>query len=396
MAEEKKPKIDLKARLGKKTVTGPAPGAGGGAVPPPVGIPKPTGVPIPPFGQEEKPKKKKPKVDHSDPYAAISSDDAGARAAEPQAIKVEMSEEVVKAQKKLRMFIGLAAVLAAIVGGLLGFVFGGRSQSAKVTEQTIKGAGELVSDIETANEQAETLNEIVGRIQKSLGKNEYPEKEIKELGGTRIEFDGTKLVGRGFGRFKASMAVQLLTYTSKAQEANDQKEKIQRLLAALRKPLEEYFEQKDPKKAKVKWGVIVFEDKHGPIVEMKQVPDPFLMKHEGKVKVKVKKKGSEEEEEVEKDYEYPEEFKFKIGGRDVKLKRWDGKKSPTRKVIPVDPSSHNAVCPSDIQTVLAKELSNMAEIMKGRKGRADDEKPGLVDTGETLLTQLKEIAAHAN
>jgi hypothetical protein len=40
MSEQKKPKIDLKARLGKKTVAAPT----GPAIPPPVGIPKPPGM----------------------------------------------------------------------------------------------------------------------------------------------------------------------------------------------------------------------------------------------------------------------------------------------------------------------------------------------------------------
>ena len=51
MADDKKPKIDLKARLGKKTVAGPS---AGGAVPPPMGIPKPSGIPMPAFGKETK------------------------------------------------------------------------------------------------------------------------------------------------------------------------------------------------------------------------------------------------------------------------------------------------------------------------------------------------------
>src|SRR5688500_19301758 len=90
MAEEKKPKIDLKARLGKKSVTGPS--GGSGSIPPPVGIPKPAGIPAPPFGGGAK-ARPAAKIDASDPYAAIEAQAAPVRA-EPAAIKIEMSDEV--------------------------------------------------------------------------------------------------------------------------------------------------------------------------------------------------------------------------------------------------------------------------------------------------------------
>ncbi|HMJ09804.1 MAG TPA: hypothetical protein VK524_00290, partial [Polyangiaceae bacterium] len=93
MAEEKKPKIDLKARLGKKSV---GVAAGDVSIPPPVGIPKPAGIPTPPFAST-KPTRR---IDATDPYGSISADQAQRN--EPKAIKVEMSEEVVQAQKKGR------------------------------------------------------------------------------------------------------------------------------------------------------------------------------------------------------------------------------------------------------------------------------------------------------
>ena len=92
MAEDKKPKIDLKARLGTRAVVAP----GGPAVPPPVGIPKPA---LPGMTRSHPPG---PRVDASDPYSSISAADAPAVKAEQQSIKVEMSPEVVAAQKRGR------------------------------------------------------------------------------------------------------------------------------------------------------------------------------------------------------------------------------------------------------------------------------------------------------
>src|SRR5262245_21001016 len=99
MAEEKKPKIDLKARLGKKSVTGPS--GDSGSIPPPVGIPKPAGIPAPPFGSSATKSRPAPRIDASDPYAAIEAQAAPVRA-EPAAIKIEMSDEVRQAQARGR------------------------------------------------------------------------------------------------------------------------------------------------------------------------------------------------------------------------------------------------------------------------------------------------------
>ena len=63
--EQKKPKIDLKARLGKKSVAAPT----GPTIPPPVGIPKP-----PPMGGQAG--AGGPRVDPSNPYGAIEAQHA--------------------------------------------------------------------------------------------------------------------------------------------------------------------------------------------------------------------------------------------------------------------------------------------------------------------------------
>ncbi|HEX7451011.1 MAG TPA: hypothetical protein VF294_01925, partial [Polyangiaceae bacterium] len=96
--EDKKPKIDLKSRLGKKTVSSPA----AGSIPPPVGIPKPSQpaaampvanpsrVPAPPFGSNAP--SAAPRVDASNPYGAMAPQAAPVRV-QPQTITLEMSDE---------------------------------------------------------------------------------------------------------------------------------------------------------------------------------------------------------------------------------------------------------------------------------------------------------------
>ena len=111
---EQKPKIDLKARLGKKTVSTPA--AGGGSIPPPQAaspsaIPSamqrpsmprpsappqmtPSGVPVPPFAAPSRP------MDASNPYgSALQPQVAAPARARPQEIRIEMGEEVMAARR---------------------------------------------------------------------------------------------------------------------------------------------------------------------------------------------------------------------------------------------------------------------------------------------------------
>src|SRR5258707_9981216 len=100
---DNKPKIDLKSRLGKKTVSSPA----AGSIPPPAGIPKPSlgvpnpsRVPAPPFGSAPQ-TAAAPRVDASNPYGAMAPQAAPVRA-EPTSIKIVMSDEFVAAQRSGR------------------------------------------------------------------------------------------------------------------------------------------------------------------------------------------------------------------------------------------------------------------------------------------------------
>src|SRR5262245_42081933 len=202
MAEEKKPKIDLKARLGKKTVSAPT----GGAVPPPVGLPRQ--VPAPPFATANR-----PKVDASNPYAAISADQAPKRA-EPAAIKVEMSQEVVEAQKKGRSRVIALAGVTAVLGGFIGFAVGSGVERGKAAGAAVTGAEDLVKDVEKANEQAEALAEILKSAQGKLKDNKYPAEEVQKLGGVDIGFSGANLTGKGIGRFKPEVVNLLISFAS--------------------------------------------------------------------------------------------------------------------------------------------------------------------------------------
>ncbi len=376
MAEEKKPKIDLKARLGKKTM---AAGSAPSAVPPPVGIPKPMGVPAPPFATPSSPSNKPaPRVDTSDPYAAIEADQAPVRA-EPQAIKVEMSEEVVAAQKKGKLRLVVIGVVGAAVGALLGFTIGDRLARNEGAKAAIGDAARLAKEIEDANAQASQLADVLQSAGSKLGSNKFPAEEVTKLGELRLAFSGANLAGSNIGRFKATLVTQLVEYSSRAQEANDQKETLQAILSGSKKGITELLEEKT--KPKVHWSVYFQGGPRGPWAVMQPLPAPF--------DVNVKDK---------KDYAWPKEFEIKDGQKTYKLKRYTGgdptKGSGDPQIVPVDPSSQGDVCPNDTMIKLRREVSNMQKILKGENTGTDD-KPGLIQTGDALVEQLKALGAHA-
>jgi hypothetical protein len=242
MAEEKKPKIDLKARLGKKTVGGPA----GAAVPPPVGLKQ--SVPVPPLVRAQR-----PKIDASNPYSAISADQAPARA-EPAAIKVEMSAEVVAAQRKGRGKIIALAVVAGVVGGFLGFAVGSGTERGKAAEAAVTGAEDLAKEVDAANAKVEELAEVLKAAQVKIKDNKYPAEEVQKLGGIDIPFAGANLTGKGIGRFKADIVNLLIQFASGAQEANDGKNKVQSILGGAKPAIEDFLAQQT--NPKVRWGVL--------------------------------------------------------------------------------------------------------------------------------------------
>jgi uncharacterized protein YcfJ len=373
MAEEKKPKIDLKARLGKKTVSAPS----GPSIPPPVGLHRP--VPAPPFAQPSGPSR--PKVDASNPYAAITADQAPEQT-KPQAIKVELSEEVVAAQRKGKLLYVALAAIGAVVGGLLGFTAGGGSERSKQATLAVKGAGDLVDDIEKANTTIEELAETLKNAREKLQSNKYPADEVQKLGGIDIPFSGANLTDKGIGRFKADVVNLLIEFASGSKEANDGKDKVRNVLAGAKAPIEDFLAQQTT--PKVRWSVYFENGPHGPWASMQPLPTPFLVKQEKK------------DPKDTKQYKWPADFKIKQGDKEFTLKRYESG-DPTKAkagepfIVPVNPETQGAVCPSDVATKLQREISALEAILRGDKSDPTDEKAGLIDTGKALVDKLKGI-----
>ncbi len=376
MAEEKKPKIDLKARLGKKTVTA----SGGPSIPPPVGIPKPSGVPVPPFGAGPS-RPAAPRVDASDPYASISADAAPVRN-EPQAIKVEMSEEVVAAQKKGRTRVIVLAVVTAIVGGGVGFAFGSGHERDKQAQAALAFAQDLIKKVDTANAEVTKLADTLKAAKAKLSDNKYPEAEVKALGAINVPFEGIELANGGIGRFPPRLIAQLIAFASGAHEANDGKDRIVGVLGGAKPAIEDFLSQQAT--PKVRWAVYMANGAYGPWAVMQPLPDPFLVKTDKKEKDKDGK---------EKAYTWPDTFKISDGGKKYDLKRYTSGNpmgSGDPKIIPVDPTSQGSVCQSDTLVKLRRELGDLEDTLRGDK-TPGHEKDGVIDTGNALLESLKKI-----
>ncbi len=370
---DNKPKIDLKARLGKKTVSTPA----AASVPPPMGIPRPpaaapvpqrspSGVPAPPFGQPQG----APRVDPTNPYASVSAQAAPSR---PAAIRVEMGEEVREAQRRGRSRVLVLALVTAIVGGVIGFAFGGGAERAKGADAAVAGAKELLKLVNDSNKQITELADVIKSARgKLLQKGEYPQDEVTKLAAINIAFKPADLADKGIGRFKRDTMAMLVDFTAAAEAMNDQKESLHLFLASQR--LKDFVaEQKAPK---VAWVGYMGGGPGGPWISLEPLQTQFPAAAD-----KTK---------------WPDDIEVSDGKSKTKIKRYNsgdpaGNEPP---FIPINPQTQGAVCPSDIVGSLISQMIKMENVLRGDPTPGVD-KTGLIEKGQKLVEQLKKIGRDA-
>ena len=266
MAEEKKPKIDLKARLGK--------GAGGATPPPPVagipvpavpsagagasagmgvpqsspsgsphaggGLPVPPGIPVgppPAFGRMGG-----APIDPSNPLAAAATPyRAPAPPPPPQPQRIEVDEMAVhEARKGARKQGLIAGLVASAVLGAIGYIAGGAVETNKGRQKSVGDAKSLALDVAKSRDQLKTISDKVEAGKNSLLKDKkFPDTLAKELGGINVDFDGNKLAGVRFSGFPQETTSTLIEYITLVQTLNDRKTAIIGLLQRLQKPITE-------------------------------------------------------------------------------------------------------------------------------------------------------------
>jgi hypothetical protein len=386
---EQKPKIDLKARLGKKPMSSPmgSPPGVGGSIPPPVGgtgnagpapmaaptytaSPRPvtaSGVPAPPFTNRPQPSAvQAPRVDPTNPYAAVAPSVVAARPAQ-QAIRIEIGEEVHAARRSGRKKIAVLAFITALVGGFVGFTIGGGAERAKGAESAVEGAQQLVKDIQAANAEVQKLADTLKAAKEKLGKGQFPEQEVGQLGAINIPFKGANLAGKGIGRFQGEVVSMLIEYTNATTEANDQKEKVQNVLAGTKKGILELLEAGT--KPQVRWAVQVADGPGGPWASMMTVPAPFPARDK-----------------------WPDELKVGPADKQQTLKRYSSGNPAGGYFIAVDPGSQSAVCPSDVIFKLRRELNDLETTLRG-DNTPGEERTGIIESGQKLVERLKKIGS---
>ncbi|MBX3208840.1 MAG: hypothetical protein KF764_27665 [Labilithrix sp.] len=277
MADEKKPKIDLKARLGKTAVGGatpPPPAAVGGAIPmpgpaaaapalagnagsggyAPAPIPTPAavkpvgGLPVPPgipVGPPPAFKSPAMNLDPSNPLAAAMAQPAPARtqppAPPPQPQRIEVDELTVQEARKGARKQGLVAgIVFGVVLGAVGYIAGGAHETNKGRAQSVAHAKSLAGDVATSREQLKALGEKLEAGRDTLAKEKkFPDSLAKDLSAINVDFDGTKLAGVRFSGFSQETTTGLIEYITGVQSTNDRKNALMGLLAKLQKPMTE-------------------------------------------------------------------------------------------------------------------------------------------------------------
>jgi hypothetical protein len=398
-AEEKKPKIDLKARLGKGAAAGggapaampaatsslssmPPPQVGSvsppplGSIPPPQvaaiprGVPQVSaGVPAPPFGG---------------PAAApaVTEDAFGQRVvapavrAAPQTFKIELDAETVAAAQKGGKRAAITGTIAAIAGLAVGFAWGGMSVNSKGATAAVQGAQELIGEIDGSQAKIKEMAEKIGGAVKSMKEKKFPESFANDLGGLSIPFGPDKLAGRNIGRFDPRTLSMLFSYASDVEALNTRKDALKNLFTAQKKPIQEALGAGTS--PKVSWTVFIQKSPaHGPVGVIAPINPAEAFAY--------------------KDAKWPDSFKIATGREMVQTDRYQQKDvfSSDKKIlaIPLDPDSVSSAFPTDILGRITGELAKTEAILTGSGAPGEDDEQGILKKGEQLLIALKKIGA---
>jgi hypothetical protein len=408
MAEEKKPKIDLKARLGKTAVGGatppppaaapsapaeagsvPAPAASVPVAPPPAvssgGLPAPAvGLPVPPGV----PIGRAPALDPSNPLAAVvAPPQPVAPAAPPAPARIEVDEMAVQeAAKKARRtgFVFAAVTLVAGVG--IGFMGGQAQQAGKYKADSRADAADLKKDVDGAKTKMEDLAKALegGRDSLKAKPPVFPKELANQLGGINVDFDGTKLAGRRFSGFPLETAGGLIDLATAVAALNEHKTAIKNLLTKLEKPLTEQLAAAQAGTASLQYMVLLGgptgKDPNGNFVGVLSPISPPIAISKEKIEI-------------------PNDLKGVVNGGVVTVPKLTSASIDKPGAVYLAPGSVEAIFPSDTKSLagqLSVKLADLIHELRGdEKPKEDivtDVKPGLIERAETLSKNLDKVA----
>ncbi len=387
MADDKKPKIDLKSRLQK--MGGPV-----GATPPPASVappPSPSRPPVrgsipapsvpPPSGLSRPPPGTS--LDPNNPLAAVAQpfrpSQRPAGAALPQAQRIEIDETVVaQARGGARKQGFVAGMVIAVLFAGLAWVGGGASAAADARKQGVQSAHDLSGNLLKAKA---SLDQVKGALtdggKSLLGDRKFPVDLGKNLAGMNVDFSGDMLAGRRFSGVSASTMHDLVDFITRVQAFNDKKDLVVSLLSRLQKPIAEELAL-PPGESPIRY-VVLFDDTvdTGGTLILPLVK-PILPDDKNGV---------------------PNTLKFvNPKGSNSELPRLtDTKKIPKDgAVIPIVPPSFDKVCPSVAKGQISQLLVTMNGLVDDIQGQkaadaSEDAKPGLSDLAQKLSDDLGKV-----
>jgi hypothetical protein len=395
MADDKakKPKIDLKARLGKTTQmglappgglaplpgppgmtpppdSGPGPGSGSvpappasrpsnmpGSVRPPVGIAPPpgisAGVPLPVFAQQQRP------APRSEPKPSAAQ----------QTIKVELGEEIHEERKKARNRAMLAAVGGAVVGIVIGYVTGDSRSTGERSKTTARNAGAVEKEVKAASDKLKELDTRITEASDKLSKKEFPNELSGLLAGLVVPFEVTNLDKPVPQKLTRPVA----TFYAQVENINRERESLKKLADFAKDPVTRAYKEETAPMAN--FSVIFRTDGKNVVADLVPNPTPFAWKGDQPGSYKVSKpEGARTADKDAKHY-----VKGDLPGNDL-------------TAIPVDPKS---------MTNLAPELALLGRLQKAvydmhadLQGKGDDPNapPGLLKAADDLDNELRKAA----
>src|SRR5882672_9392796 len=273
MAEDRKPKIDLKSRLQKMGGPGGVTPAPTGSVPAPAMAPhlgRPALTPVPPQGGSVPPGIQRPPmsgapahIDPSHPLAAVAQPFRGPSAphsapAVVHAQRIEVDEGAVHQARSGGFKRGLmAGIVIAGMFLVVGYVGGNASSQGSARSQGVRDAHDLAADLMKAKD---SLDQLKQKLQEG-GKNivvdrKFPAGLGQQLSGINVDFGGDKLFGRRFSGVPADTTRQLFDFITRVQSLNDRKDLVIALLTKLQKPITEEL-SRPPGQLPISYVVIV-------------------------------------------------------------------------------------------------------------------------------------------
>jgi hypothetical protein len=391
MAGEKKPKIDLKARLGKSTAQTPPPGtvmptgAPGAAGRGPVPIPSPSvpGVPVgpPPFAPSSQPSA----IDPNNPLSAVAAPYRAPAPPQPHSTRIEVDELAVQTASKSarKQGIVVGVVLAVIMGGV-GYVAGNAAEQAAGRTKSRGDAAELKGSVGKARVALKTIaDKMEAGSRALLADRKFPDTLAKDLGGVNVDFDGTQLAGRRFSGFPQETTHDLVEFITGVQAVNDRKDLVIGLLTRLQKPITEQLNA-PPGQQKVSYVVAVDKDPSGNLAGfLSPLATPITV--------------------TAQNIALPPRFVFTVpgGGGNTDLPRYTGGDIAAKPAaLYVVPKSFETVCPTATSGQVSQLGAQIGGFLRDVRGEqqgdptqdaVQDSKPGLLQRADKLIDELNKI-----